>query len=80
MPLIPERPIDAPVTPADVISWIVASLRESKQTDLELLDVLVSRILLAKPTPNAINDAAADIERLASLRAQDTAHDPSNKT
>lgn len=75
MALTPERPSDAPITPADVISRIAASLRESKQTDSELLDVLVSRILLAKPTPNAINDAAADIERLASLRAQDTAHD-----
>ena len=45
-------------------------LRESNETDVELLDILSEHILTITPSDNAVNDAVDDIEVLAKERVE----------
>jgi hypothetical protein len=56
--------------PADVVAAIISSRLEAKETDVALLGVLSKRILTVSPTTTAVMEALADIERLASERAE----------
>jgi hypothetical protein len=65
-----EFPLKRRATPAELIVSTTVSLREGKQTDVALLDILSERILTVNPTNTAVADALTDIEELASRRAE----------
>lgn len=65
-----EFPAKGRATPAELVASTTVSLREAKETDVALLDILSKRILIVKPTNTAVADALTDIEKLASKRAE----------
>jgi len=65
-----ELPLKVQATPAELIASTAVSLREAKDTDVALLDILSKRIVTLNPTNTAVEDALTDIEKLASKRAE----------
>jgi hypothetical protein len=65
-----QIPAKGPAAPADLVASIAASLREAKDRDVALLDILSKNILVMNPANTAVADALTDIEKLASKRAE----------
>jgi hypothetical protein len=62
----------------DVVTKTVHSLREAKETDIGLLNVLSRTILTVNSAATATADALAEIEKLASERAEELKNGSAN--
>lgn len=59
----------------DLIARVIEDLRTRSETDSDLLEILVEHILRLDVNPNAIEDAVAAIEKLASDRGNSDSND-----
>lgn len=66
------HPEDSSSSNTELINDIVSSLRELKDADNELTEILVANLLTISPTQDAVENAADAIEQLAVERAKES--------
>ncbi|MDO8436854.1 MAG: hypothetical protein Q7S69_01630 [Nitrosomonadaceae bacterium] len=65
-------------TQSELISKVTDAIREAKDTDVELLDILSEKILTMNPAATAVANAVKAIENLAVKRAEASVNDQNN--
>jgi hypothetical protein len=73
-----DHSINTQFTTDQLVTDIVANLRNDDQMDAVVLDILSENIVKLAPAETAVNDAVKALEALAAKRAKEPVDDPAD--